>query len=159
MNITQSTLLPDNTLANVTNPILDHDESNKYLDHLYITIGIGATADDLPVSSVVAASKAVTNAEAVTVLTAFSHNTVKSYQIDETGALTCTPYDQASSFKYVTLPVENIDQLGSLVERLSRTQNSILVRGAPTTGLTSPTRRIAENFPECGRLSLAHDRL
>lgn len=90
----------------------------------------------------------VSQASAVTVLTAFSHITVKRFQIEESGVLTCIPYGQESNFYHSILPVTNIVELGSLVQRFSLTPNTVLIRGTATPGLAAPIRRRAENFPE-----------
>lgn len=90
----------------------------------------------------------VLQASAVTVLTAFSNITVKRFQIEESGALTCIPYGQESHFGHALCQVGNIAELGSLVQTLSFTQNSILIRGTATPGLAAPIRRRDYNFPE-----------
>ena len=84
----------------------------------------------------------------VTVLTAFSNNTVKRFHLDEAGELKCVPYGQESHFKHELCSVNNIAELGALVSTLSSMQNTLLIRGQAIQGLREPIRRRAENFPE-----------
>ena len=84
----------------------------------------------------------------VTVLTAFSNNTVKRFHLDETGELKCVPYGQESHFKHELCSVNNIAELGALVTTLSSMQNTLLIRGQAIQNLPKPIRRRAESFPE-----------
>lgn len=84
----------------------------------------------------------------LTVLTAFSNNTVKRFDLDEAGALKCIPYGQESHFNHELHAVNNIAELGQLVTALSTTQNTLLIRGHAIPGLPKPIRRRDKNFPE-----------
>jgi hypothetical protein len=87
-------------------------------------------------------------AEGITVLTAFSNNTVKRFQLDDSGALMCIPYGQETHFSHKCFSARSIFDLGQLVQQLSGTQNTVLIRGHAVPGLKKPIRRRAENFPE-----------
>lgn len=88
------------------------------------------------------------NNPVVTVLTAFSNITVKRFQLNESGVLTCIPYGQESHFEHAQHHVANIATLGDLVGQCSRTQNTILIRGQAIPGLYKVSSRRMEKFPE-----------
>lgn len=95
-----------------------------------------------------AAAGTDTHASAVTVLTARDGHMVKSYVLDDTDKLITKPYSNESQFWHARYPVDNLEQLGSLVKRLSEKNNAILIRGVLASKIHTTLRRTDENFPE-----------
>ena len=84
----------------------------------------------------------------ITVLTATSRNTVKTYRIDAEGKLQCQQYGNEMYFNYRLEQAQDIEQFSTLLTQLSRRKNVILIRGSPKPGLPSITDRKDSKFPE-----------
>lgn len=87
-------------------------------------------------------------AQNITVLTATSCNTVKTFRLDENGQLQCIQYGNESLFTYKLEPIQGIEQFAGLLTALSKQNNAILIRGFPAPPIFSPTVRTKEKFPE-----------
>lgn len=88
--------------------------------------------------------------QAVTVLNPFdpNHFTVKRYRLDESGAVACDAYGNAASFYHRQHPISDVHTLGALIETLSSSRNTILIRGLARHELHRVASRNTENFQE-----------
>lgn len=84
----------------------------------------------------------------ITVLTATSCDTVKTFYIDAEGQLKCQQYGKEMYFNYRLEQAQDIDQLSALLTDLSKLKNIILIRGSPKQGLPKLTDRKEARFPE-----------
>lgn len=99
----------------------------------------------------------------ITILTAVSKHTVKSYNIDVAGELACVNYGQESLFYHRHVPVQGIEQFAKVLTTLSGLKNAILIRGTPVPYLSQSAQRLKSNFPEaetgCSWVMLDFDNL
>jgi len=109
-----------------------------------------------------ASSASISQANSITILTAQSQPTVKRFDLDPSGNVVSTPYGQENQFRHVRRFASNIQDLGELVTEFSGRKDAIIIRGTSTSGLPSPCRRIADNFPEvptCSWLMIDFDEI
>lgn len=90
----------------------------------------------------------MTQSQNITVLTATSCNTVKSYYIDAEGQLKCQQYSNEMYFNHRLEQAQNIEQFSTVLTQLSKRKNVILIRGSPKPGLPKLTDRKDSKFPE-----------
>jgi DEAD/DEAH box helicase len=90
----------------------------------------------------------MTQSQNITVLTATSSNTVKTYYNDAEGQLKCQQYGNEMYFNYSLVQVQGIAQFSTLLITLSKRKNAILIRGTPRPGLPKLVLRQKVNFPE-----------
>jgi len=84
----------------------------------------------------------------ITVLTATSCDTVKTFYINAEGQLKCQQYGKEMYFNYRLEQAQNIDQLSILLTVISKRKNVILIRGSPKPGLPKLTDRKDSKFLE-----------
>jgi hypothetical protein len=72
----------------------------------------------------------------------------KRYSLNDVGELNCAPYDNETHFKYSLRDVAGINDLAQLLEAVSASSTSVLIRGVPVSGLRPPARRALKNFQE-----------
>jgi hypothetical protein len=89
-----------------------------------------------------------TAANGVTVLTAKSKKTGKTFFINDKGELDDISYGNEWLYTYRVRPISAIHQLAELVTQLSTTQNTIIIRGQPKTGIHGLVRRTLDNYAE-----------
>ena len=89
-------------------------------------------------------------AQAVTVLNPLdpNHITVKRYRLDESGAVVCDAYGNASSFYHHQHSISDVRTLGTLITTLSARRDAILIRGLAKPELHRVASRNNGNFQE-----------
>ncbi len=84
----------------------------------------------------------------VTVLRSVDHSVNKRYYLDDAGTLHKQSYQNAYKFDVRQQPVNNIEELASLLSECSQKDRDVLVRGLPAQGICVPTQRKKDHFPE-----------
>lgn len=84
----------------------------------------------------------------VTVLRSVDHPVNKRYYLDDAGTLHKQSYQNAYKFDVRQQPVNNIEELATLLSECSQKDRDVLVRGLPVQGICVPTQRKKDHFPE-----------
>lgn len=99
------------------------------------------TCSSLPASTLASQSL-------ITVLTSRDKETRKKFFLDDSGELQTDNFQHAFLFDAEAVRVDNIEELATLLQRVSAAPNKILIRGLHQDGNAASQQRQKANFPE-----------